>query len=169
VRRSPLHLAAALAGATLLAAPATAPAAVRLPGSGGGLVALAAGPGSAYAVVATGARTKPFRLVRSSGRGAADLGAFGGSGADYADVAAGAAGPVIASARPTSDGYAYDSAAFTAGRFAAPAVLGEGTGPAVLGLDGATRVAVFPDDDGDAAITLSPRSGPVSALGRSRR
>jgi hypothetical protein len=151
VRRLPLHLAAAV----LLAVPAAAPAAVRLPGANGGLVALAAGPGSAYAVVATGARAKPFRLVRSAGRGAADLGAFGVPGADYADVAAGAAGAVITYARPTSDGYAYQSAAFSAGRFTSPALLGEGTGPAVLGLDGATRVAVFPDDDGDAAIALS--------------
>jgi hypothetical protein len=164
VRRPLLHHAAALAAAVLLAAPATAPAAVRLPRSGGGLVALAAGPGSAYAVVGTGGRAKPFRLVRSGGRGAKDLGSFGGPGADYADVAAGDGGPVIATARPTSDGYAYDSAAFTAGRFAAPAVLGEGTGPAVLGLDGATRVAVFPDDDGDAAITLS--GGPAMTLTR---
>lgn len=158
MRRLPLSLAAA----ALLTAPTAARAAVRLPGSGGGLVALAAGRGSAYAVVATGARTRPFRLVGSGGRGANDLGAFGGPGADYADVAAGDGGPVVESARATSDGYAYDSAAFTAGRFAAPAVLGEGTGPAVLALDGPTRVAVYPDDDGDVAIALG--GGPATTL-----
>ena len=58
-----------LAAAALLAAPDRPRAgAARLPGASGGLVALAAGPGTAYAVVATRARTKPFRLVRSDGR-----------------------------------------------------------------------------------------------------
>ena len=162
MRRPPLHLAAALAAAALLAAPAAAAADARLPGASGGLVALAAGPGTAYAVVATRARAKPFGLVRSDGSGARRIGAFGVPGADYADVAAGAAGPVVTFSRPTSDGYAYESAAVTAGGFGAAAVLGEGTGPAVLGVDGALRVAVFPDDDGDAAISVHGPSGQTS-------
>ena len=164
MRRPLLHLAAALAAAALLAAPAAAAADARLPGARGGLVALAAGPGTAYAVVATRARAKPFGLVRSDGSGAKRFGAFGVQGADYADVAAGAAGPVVTFSRPTSNGYAYESAAATAAGFGAAAVLGEGTGPAVLGLDGASRVAIFPDDDGDAAISVRRASGESSVL-----
>jgi hypothetical protein len=158
VRRLPFYLAAA----ALLAAPAPAPGAARLPGARGGLVALAAGSGSAYAVVSTRARAKPFRLVRSDGRRATSLGAFGVPGADYADVAAGAAGPLVVFARPTTDGYAYESAGFGASER-----LGEGTGAPVLGLDGTTRIAAYPDDDGDAAIsrdgatTILTRTGPA--------
>ena len=90
-------------------------------------MALAAGPGSAYAVVSTGAREKPFRLVRSDGSRATSLGAFGVPGADYADVAAGAAGPLTVVARPTTSGYAYESAGLGAAE-----VLGAGTGAPVL-------------------------------------
>jgi hypothetical protein len=152
VRRLTLSLAAAV----LLATPATAAAAARLPGARGGLVALAAGPRSAYAVVATGARAKPFRLVRSDGRRAVSLGAFGVPGAEYADVAAGAQGPVTVFARPTTDGYAYESAGLGARER-----LGEGTGAPVLALDGTTRIAAFPDEDGDAALS---REGAATVL-----
>ncbi len=162
--RPPLTLTAPLAVAALLAAPAAAPADARLPGARGGLVALAAGPGTAYAVVSTRARAKPFRLVRSDGSGTKSFGAFGVAGADYADVAAGASGALVAFARPTSSGYAYESSAFTAGGFGAPAVLGEGTGRPVLGLDGETRIAIFPDDRGDAAIAVRRASGEASTM-----
>ena len=69
-----------------LAVPASASANAHLPGP---LVALAAGQGRAYAVVATGSRTQPFRLMRSGGRSATSLGTFGSPGAEFADVAAG--------------------------------------------------------------------------------
>jgi hypothetical protein len=153
VRRLPL----CLATAALLAAPGAAGAA-DLPGASGGLVALAAGPGGAYAVVSTGARAKPFRLVRSDGRGATSLGAFGAPGADYADVAAGAAGPLTVFARPTTSGYAYESSGFGASER-----LGEGTGPPVLALDGTARIVAYPDDDGDAALS---RDGSTTTLTR---
>lgn len=145
-----------LAAAALLATPAPVSAAARLPGASGGLVALAAGPGSAYAVVSTRARGKPFRLVRSDGRRATSLGAFGVPGADYADVAAGAAGPLTVFARPTSDGYAYESTGF-----GMSALLGDGTGAPVLALDGTTPIAAYPDDDGDVAVS---RDGSTTAL-----
>jgi hypothetical protein len=133
---------AALLFAVLLAAgPPPARADVRL---GGPLVALAAGPGAAYAVVAGGERNAPFRLVRSGGRRVARLGAFGSRGAEFADVAAGPDGPVAAFARPTSDGFEYES---TDG-----IPLGEGTGPMVLALDGDTRVAAYPDEAGDIVL-----------------
>jgi hypothetical protein len=148
VRRATFLLLAAL----LLPAPASAD--VRLPG--GPLVALAAGPGAAYAVVGTEGRTRPFRLVRTGGRSASSLATFGAAGAEFADVAAGAAGPVVVFGRPTSDGFAYESAQgvqLGEGAESAQGVqLGEGTGPPVLGLDGATPFAVFPDNDGDAVI-----------------
>lgn len=153
-----------LAAAALLAVPATAPGAARLPGASGGLVALAAGPGSAYAVVSTRARAKPFRLVRSDGRRAASLGAFGVPGADYADVAAGAAGPLVVFARPTTDGYAYESTGF-----GASALLGEGTGAPVLALDGTTRIAAFPDDDGDAALSRDGSTTTLTSTGPALR
>jgi hypothetical protein len=137
-----------------LALPSTAAADVRLPGP---LVALAAGPGTAYAVVATGSRTAPFRLVRSAGRGVTGLGTFGSPGAEFADVAP---GPVTVFGRPTSDGFSYES---TGG-----VLLGEGTGPPVLGLDATGRFAAYPDEDGDAviahglgAITPLTRTGPA--------
>ncbi|MEO8690260.1 MAG: hypothetical protein ABI611_18840 [Solirubrobacteraceae bacterium] len=150
------RLTLSLAAAALLAAPASAPAAARLPGASGGLLALAAGPGTAYAVVSAHARAKPFRLVRSDGRHATSLGAFGVPGADYADVAAGAAGPLTVFARPTTDGYAYESTGF-----GASALLGDGTGAPVLALDGTTRIAAYPDDDGDVAVS---RDGSATAL-----
>jgi hypothetical protein len=152
VRRLPVHLAAAV----LLAAPAAAAGEARLPGASGGLVALAAGQGTAYAVVSTGERAQPFRLVRSDGRSAASLGAFGVPGAEYADVAAGEAGPVVVFARPISTGYAYESTGF-----GASARLGEGTGAPVLALDGTTRIAAYPDADGDAALS---RDGSLTLL-----
>jgi len=160
VRRLPLSLAAA----ALLVIPGSAPAAARLPGASGGLVALAAGPGIAYAVVSTRARAKPFRLVRSDGRGAASLGAFGVPGADYADVAAGAAGPLVVFARPTTSGYAYESSGL-----GAAARLGEGTGAPVLALDGTSRIAAYPDDDGDAAISRDGATTTLTSTGPALR
>jgi hypothetical protein len=155
-----LRVTLSFATVVLLATPVTAAAAARLPGASGGLVALAAGHGSAYAVVATRARAKPFRLVRSDGRRATSLGAFGVPGADYADVAAGANGPVTVFARPTTDGYAYESTG--AG---APERLGEGTGAPVLTLDGMTRIAAYPDEDGDAALSRDGAAMTLTSTG----
>ena len=134
MRRLPLLVLAAL----LVPAPAQA---ARLPGA---LVALAAGPGSAYAVTSTGSRTTPFRLVLSGGSGATALGTFGSPAAAFADVAAGPDGPITVFGRPTSNGFSYESTGGLA--------LGEGTGPPLLGLDGAGRFAAYPDDDGDVVI-----------------
>ena len=140
-----------------LVVPSSAAADVRLPGP---LVALAAGPGSAYAVVSTTSRTQPFRLVRSRGRSATSLATFGSPGAEFADVAAGSGGSVAVFGRPTSDGFSYE--------LANGAGLGEGTGPPVLALDGATPFAAFPDNDGDAVLARGPddittltRTGPA--------
>jgi hypothetical protein len=138
-----------------LAVPASASANARLPGP---LVALAAGQGTAYAVVATGSRTQPFRLMRSGGRSATSLGTFGSPGAEFADVAA---GPVTVFGRPTSDGFAYES---TGG-----VPLGEGTGPPVLGVDAGGRFATYPDEDGDVVIAraedaFTPLTGTAPAL-----
>ena len=140
-----------------LVVPSSAAADVRLPGP---LVALAAGPGAAYAVVSTTSRTQPFRLVRSRGRSATSLATFGSPGAEFADVAAGSGGSVAVFGRPTSDGFSYE--------LASGAGLGEGTGPPVLALDGATPFAAFPDNDGDAVLARGPddittltRTGPA--------
>ena len=125
-------------------------------------MALAAGPGSAYAVVSTRAREKPFRLVRSDGSRATTSARSGCPARDYADVAAGAAGPLTVVARPTTSGYAYESAGLGASE-----VLGAGTGAPVLALDGTARIAAFTDDDGDAvlsrdgATTILTRTGPA--------
>ncbi len=135
-----------LAAASLLTTPASAQA-VDLPGP---VVALAAGPGSVYAVVGTTSRNVPFRLTR----GSRPLATFGSRGAEYADVAVGPDGPVTVFARPTSTGFAYE---------AGLARLGEGTGPPVLTLDGAAPVVAFPDDDGDVVLGGSPltQTGPL--------
>ena len=132
--------------------PAQAHGAVRLPGP---LVALAAGPGTAYAVVSTRSRTAPFRLVRSGGSRVMRLRTFGSRGAEFADVAAAPRGPVAVFARPTSEGFSYESPG--------GATLGLGTGPPVVGLDGATTFTAFPDEDGDAAIA---RGGAITTLTR---
>lgn len=136
----------AVAMVLALALPASAAADVPLPGP---LVALTAGDGTAYAVVATGARNDPFRLVRSGGRSVTGLGAFGSLGAEFADVAA---GPVAVFARPTSTGFSYESPAGVA--------LATGTGPPVLTPDG---VVVYPDEDGDVVVgdTKLTQDGPV--------
>ncbi len=130
--------------AAALALPAPAAADVRL---GGPLVALSAGPGAAYAVVSTGSRNRPFRLVRSSGRGVSRLGVFGSRNAKFADVS----GRHAVFARPTSTGFVYETAAGT--------VLDEGTGPPVLAPEG----LVYPDADGDAVLgeTALTHSGPA--------
>jgi hypothetical protein len=135
-----------------LASPAPARADVRL---GGELVALSAGRGSAYAVVATGTRNVPFRRVRSGGRRASSLGGFGSLGAEFADVAAGAHGPVTVFARPTSEGFEYETTGSVG--------LGEGTGPPVLALDGDAPLVAYPDEDGDVVLGTTPLtdSGPV--------
>ena len=137
-RLLPLVLAALLV-------PSPAAADVRLPGP---LLALTAGPGSAYAVVSTQSRNAPFRLVRSGGRSARSLSTFGSPGAEFADVAAGPGGSVAVFGRPTSDGFSYE--------LAGGQELGEGTGPPVLALDGATPFAAFPDNDGDAVLGRGP-------------
>jgi hypothetical protein len=138
VRRLTFLLAAALV------LPASAEADVRL---GGPLVALSAGPGAAYAVVATGSRNRPFRLVRSGGRGVSRLGVFGSRNAKFADVS----GREAVFARPTSDGFVYETAGGT--------VLDEGTGPPVLSPDG----LVYPDADGDVVFgrTVLTHTGPA--------
>jgi hypothetical protein len=138
VRRLTFLLAAALV------LPASASADVRL---GGPLVALSAVPGAAYAVVATGSRNRPFRLVRSDGRGVSRLGVFGSRNAKFADVS----GRDAVFARPTSAGFIYETAGGT--------VLAEGTGPPVLAPEG----LVYPDADGDAVLghTALTHSGPA--------
>ena len=158
MRRLPLLFLAAV----LVPAPAEA---ARLPGP---LVALAAGPGTAYAVVATRSRTAPFRVLRSGGRRVTALGAFGSRGARFADVAAGPAGPVTVFGRPASSGFAYLSSDGVQ--------LGEGTGPPVLTVAGDARHVSYPDEDGNVAVgeygsvrTLSGdgplvRHSPIDAL-----
>ena len=90
-----------------LLVPRRAAADVRLPGP---LVALAAGPGSAYAVVSTTSRTTPFRLVRSRGRSATSLARSARAGAEFADVAAGRAGRWRCSAGRPPTGFSYELA-----------------------------------------------------------
>jgi hypothetical protein len=142
-------LAAVLA---LMAAVPPAHADVRL---GGELVALSAGRGGAYAVTASGKRNVPFRLLRSGGRSATSLGGFGSLGAEFADVAAGPDGPVTVYARPTSEGFEYETTGSVG--------LGEGTGPPVLTLDGDAPLVAYPDEDGDVVLgtTRLTDSGPV--------
>jgi hypothetical protein len=146
-----MRAALVLAAAALLAA-APAHADVRL---GGELVALSAGRGTAYAVTATGKRNVPFRLLRSGGRRATSLGGFGSLGAEFADVAAGPDGPVTVFARPTSEGFEYETTGSVG--------LGEGTGPPVLALDGDQPLVAYPDQDGDVVLGTTPLtdSGPV--------
>src|SRR4051794_10578940 len=92
----------------LLAVAAPAQAAVTLGGRPDGLLALAASDGLAYAVVPSGDPQRPFRLVRSSGRGASPLATFGVAGAEFPDVAAGPGGALAVSwGRTSAAGAAY--------------------------------------------------------------
>ena len=68
------------------------------------------------------------------------LGVFGSRNAEFADVS----GRGAVFARPTSDGFVYET---PGGR-----VLEEGTGPPVLTPDG----LVYPDDDGDVVVGGTP-------------
>ena len=147
------HLAclAALAIA-LLASPPAAPAAAALGDDPGGLLALTAGRGQAYAVVGSGDPAVPFLLVRSTGRGVSRIGRFGIRDAQFPDVVAARGALLVAYGRTTSDGLLYESALAADGRFGGAATLGEATGPARLALDGPARLAAFPDLDGDAVL-----------------
>lgn len=143
---------AALAVALLAAAPQTAAAAATLGNAPGGLLALTAGRGQAYAVLGSGDPAVPFRLVRSTGRGGSSIGRFGVRGARFPDVAAVAGSLVVAYGRVTSDGLLYESSLAQAGGFEAHATLGQSTGPARLALDGLARLVAFPDLLGDAVL-----------------
>ena len=152
VRRLAATTLAALAVALLAAAPQTAAAAATLGNAPGGLLALTAGRGQAYAVLGSGDPAVPFRLVRSTGRGASSIGRFGVRGARFPDVAAAAGSLVVAYGRVTSDGLLYESSLAQAGGFEAHATLGQSTGPARLALDGPARLVAFPDLLGDAVL-----------------
>lgn len=143
---------AALAVALLATAPQAAAATATLGNAPGGLLALTAGRGQAYAVLGSGDPAMPFRLVRSTGRGASSLGRFGVRGAQFPDVAAAEGSLVVAYGRTTSDGLQYESSLAQAGGFQADATLGQATGPARLALDGPARLVAFPNLLGDAVL-----------------
>ena len=167
--------AALLAVLGLLALPSGARAVATLAeGPGDGLLAVAAGTGSAYAVVGSGDPARPFTLVRSSGRGASLLGRFGTRGAVFPDVAAGPAGVLVAHGVRTSDGLRYESSLAASGRLGSSLPLAASTGPARIALNGRARVAAFPDSDGDAVIGgVGPEGAPLldalTATGPERR
>jgi hypothetical protein len=150
---------AAVAAVLLSVAPQTAAAAASLGGSPGGLLALAAGRGQAYAVLGSGDPAVPFRLVRSTGRGVSSIGRFGVRGARFPDVATTDGSLVVAYGRITSDGLLYESLLVQAGGFKVHATLGQGTGPARLALAGLARLAAFPDLLGDAVLAARDAAG----------
>lgn len=143
---------ATVAVVLLATAPQTAKATASLGPAPGGLLALTAGRGQAYAVIGSGDPAVPFRLVRSTGRGASSIGRFGVRSARFPDVAAAGGSLVVAYGRVTSDGLLYESSLLEAQGFGAQSTLGQSTGPARLALDGAARLAAFPNLLGDAVI-----------------
>jgi hypothetical protein len=151
VRHLP-RLAALACALALPALPPAAGAAARLGGDPGGLLAVTAGRGQAYAVVGSGDPAVPFLLVRSTGRGMSRIGRFGIRDAQFPDVVAGTGALLVAYGRTISNGLRYESMLAEGGGFGAGATLGDATGPARLALDGPARLAAFPDLRGDAVL-----------------
>ncbi len=165
---------ALLAAVLLLAAAPSAGAAALLTESSGDLLALTAGPGAAYAVVGSGSLVRPFTLLRSGGHSTSFVGRFGTRGSVFPDAAAGPGGVLVAFGQRTSDGLRYESSLATAGRLGKPAALGDATGPARVALVGASRLAAFPDIDGDAVLggvdpAGAPRLDMLTSTGPERR
>jgi hypothetical protein len=138
---------------SLAAAPA-AQADVRLASGDVQVRALASHGQTAYAVVDSTSRNRPFKVVSSGGSSASSLGSFGDRRAGEPTIAAEAAGVLIGWSEPVSGGLAvlgHD----VHGR--GPFELAVGTGTPVLALreDGAA-VAAYPDRTGDTAVSIIP-------------
>ena len=129
----------------LAAAPAHAAAPVVLGKGPGGLLALGAQDGTAFAVLGARDAQRPFVIVRSSGKGAGAPRALGQPGAEVPDIA----GSAVAWQREISSGltYSVDSGS-------APAARGVGSGPPQIAQDGDATVLAYPDLVGDATVQV---------------
>jgi hypothetical protein len=147
--------------ATLIAAfaaPAHAATPVNLGTGPGGLLALDAANGTAYAVVGrNGAR--PFTLLRSSGRARSTLGTFGEPTSRDPDVVARPDGATVVWARAISGGMEYSLASLANGRLGRAEVVASGTGPPRLALIGGLPVIARPDTFGDVALGAETLTG----------
>jgi hypothetical protein len=143
-----------LAACALVAAPARAAEPVVLGKGPGGLLALGAQDGTAFAVLGTKDAARPFAVVRSSGKGAGAPRAFGQPGAEVPDIA----GSVLAWQREISSGltYSVDTGA------APPVARGIGSGPPQIAQDAGTTVLAYPDLVGD--VTLQVGTAPPVTL-----
>ncbi len=138
-----------------LAVPAPARAATPVAiGSGpGGLLALAAQDGTAYAVIGRASAAHPLALVRTKGHGAGRAVPFGIAGAENVDAAPGPDGVQIAWSRVVSS--AFELSVTPASDPLASTVVGRGTGPPQL--DAGEPVALaYPDQLGDATLGALP-------------
>jgi hypothetical protein len=146
---------AALSVLIALAAAAPASAAdVRLSPRSASVRALAATPDAGVAVVDSGTRSSPFRVVRSGGSSASLLGTFGDARSDEPAIAAGAAGLLLGWSEPVSGGIAVIGEPIPGRR---PQQLAVGTGTPALGLTGdGSAVAAYPDASGDTVLETFP-------------
>src|SRR4029077_2027154 len=130
-------VAAALALALLIAAPAHATVAIG--GQPRGLIGLNASGGAAYAIPRTRDHALAPPLLRTDGRTKSAPQPFGEPGAEFPDVAAGPNDSVLVSwGRPISNGDRFVVASAptpAAAQFGPAAPLASGTGPGRLAID----------------------------------
>jgi hypothetical protein len=127
-----------------LAAPAGAATPVSVGSGPGGLLALGARDGVAYAVLGNASTAKPFVLVRSPG---APRVAFGQPGAANPDVDAGAAGVFVTWTRPISSAFELNLAG--PDDLAHPQAVADGTGPPQVDAQGSAPQLAYTDEAGD--------------------
>lgn len=134
------------------AAPASAATPVVLGKGPGGLLALDAADGSAYAVIGRSDAQRPFGLLRSSGRGAGSTSAFGAVSGRDPDLLAFPGGIAVTWARVVTSGMEYSTAPVTRQGVGAPELLGSGTGPPKLGFASGRLEIARPDAAGNVAL-----------------
>jgi hypothetical protein len=132
-------------------APARAAAPIAVGHGPGGLLALAAQDGTAYAVIGRAGAARPLALVRSTGRSAGRAVPFGIAGAENVDAAAGPDGVQVAWSRVVSS--AFELSVTPARDPLRSTVVGRGTGPPQLDAGEPTALA-YPDQVGDAVLGL---------------
>ena len=150
--RGPLVAGVAVACGLAAATPAAAATRVVLANGPGGLLALDAAAGTAYAVVGRPDGRRPLGLLRSDGIAAGAVSAFGAIGARDPDVLAFPGGVAVTWARVVNGGMEYSVAPVTQAGVGAAGLLGPG--PARRGSGSSTDGSSSPVPTGSA----TPRS-----------
>ena len=123
----------------------------------GELAGLTAAGSLAYAAIDTGASSRPWQLVRSSGGGVNELGRFGPSKPEWLELAGSRAGRVAAAWATLGSDYLQAGRSLptaSGGSFGAELQRGIASGPAQLAFAGERQALAYPDRAGNTVLNI---------------